>query len=174
MQNLIKICLSKNSALTNTKCRVWVQLFFDKSPLDALSLAIYFLMWRHFRRSVNASASASAMEVGEEPHGGIYMGPNAKEEEEDGQKKSDPTTANSAEDAGDDHRSGAAMRALAVHLRLSLADVAFILLSLFSCDARVVPLFYAYQVVCFFWMPFLVVRTSFKQFGRLSFGRFCC
>ncbi len=125
---------------------------------DILSLMIYFFMWRHFKATVNVSEEGGS--VCSQPYGGIYVGPEEVEVQVD-----HPAHNNNDED----HKAKSVMRALGLHAKLALSDLSLACLSIFTCKFSVaMSFFYICQIICFFWLPFFVIKAGFKQLRRFN------
>ncbi len=97
------------------------------------------------------------------PYGGIYMGPEEIQVEE-----IEHLPPNNNNNTNEEHKARSVMRALGLHLKLSMADIILTCLALFMCNIYVLSFFYIYQTICFFWLPFLVIRVSFKKLVTVS------
>ncbi len=120
-------------------------------------------MWRHFKMAVNiADDNGSDDSL---PYGGIYMGPEEIQDEEVEIEHLPPSNNNNT---NEEHKARSVMRALGLHLKFSLADIILTCLALFLCNIYVLSFFYVSQTICFFWLPFLVIRSSFKKLVSIS------
>ncbi len=89
------------------------------------------------------------------------MGPE-EIQEEDAQIQTPPGT-NNTDNTEEEHKAKSVIKALGLHLKLSMADVIMTFASMFLCNFYGTLFFYIYQIICFFWLPFLVIRASFKE-----------
>ncbi len=139
-------------------------LTFSDFLADIFSLVIYFFMWRHFKMAVNIAEEDNGSD-NSLPYGGIYMGPQEIQVEEVEIEHLPPNNNNNT---NEEHKAKSVMRALGLHLKLSMADITLTCIALFICNIYVLSFFYIYQTICFFWLPFLVIRASFEKLVSVS------
>ncbi len=162
-----------------SKTLLYVLLVFDLLVLNApdfVSLFIYLRMIGHFNKVNAVSEEIPTAELNEnasEPYGGIWVGvvevltPNREEE-----LANVPTS----EAAQPEHEVGSVMRALKWHVLSSLLDTLMVLFMVWHCSPVGKTLAGVFQVVCSYWLPFLVIVSNCKRMGELGkcLGRIFC
>ncbi len=117
---------------------------------DLASVVLYLLIWKHFNGATVSTVPAEA------PFGGIWVGEVIEEP-----TAPIPMIAQSADDP--EHKLESVLKVLQRHLKFCLVDLAFPFLTLFGCNKFVVYFMYPIQILCFYWIPFLVIKNGFKQ-----------
>ncbi len=112
---------------------------------DVFSVIVYFGIWKHFRAAVIPKEEIP-LEI---PYGGIWVGESFDIPQINEQSPANADAENKVESA---------LKALGWHLKLCLVDMA--LLSLFNCQRFVVHVMYLLQIVCVYWIPFLVIKNG--------------
>ncbi len=136
---------------------------------DALSVFVYFKMWTHFHSKIHADSTPNlnVEEAELERHGGIWVGqldiPSSGQESESGGEQEHSNQELSSDNG---HSVNAVMRALLWHLRLAIADVLYVLLAAIGHSRVSVMVGYCFQVVCYFWVPLLVIVKGFRQIDQ--------
>ena len=139
---------------------------------DMISIVIFLTMLRHFRNKVGLQPPPPPPPAPAPGDGGIWMGGNNDyplgrgEVEVQPQQQQQPNQVANSE--ASQEQLASVMRALKCHAILSLVDLAMVILGLFVCGplGNVIP--FTYQIVCCYWIPFLVVKSGFKQLDNMA------
>ncbi len=121
---------------------------------DLISLATYFAIWKHFN---NASVSPVPYEPA---FGGIWVGEVIDEPA--------PTPMVAHETDDNEHKMEAVLKALQWHMKFCLLDLIFPFLTVFGCNTIAIYFIYPMQILCFYWVPFLVIKYGFKQLNGVA------
>ncbi len=119
---------------------------------DLASVIIYFAIWKHFRTSVSSEH--------EEPYAGIWVGEMFDDPPDDPLPNVHETLP--------EHKVESVLKTLKGHLQLCLVDLAFPLIALFGSNETAIYFMYPMQIVCFYWVPFLVIKNGFKQLDSVA------
>lgn len=143
---------------------------------DMISVSVYLKMVWSLRRLVQPSADLTPTNQEHDTssdlaYGGIWVGEGPELE-----NHSPPPLPNENSQAS--HNEKNVMRALKWHALLSLTDVALVTFAYFYCISGGKELGNICQILCYFYIPFLLVRFNFKQLQgietQMLFRLKCC
>ncbi len=140
---------------------------------DYVSIGIFFKMSVHFWKKKNATVHpAVELEDQGEDFGGIWVGGA-----ENGGGLPVPNVGEGQQaphnDEQDEHKAKAVMKTLKISMMLSLLDMTLIVLMYYKCYPLGKTSGYLHQIVSGCWIPFFVVKSSFKQMDGFLKG-LCC
>ena len=138
---------------------------------DFISLGIYCKMLLHFRKSntaVHPNAEAPINEQLEE-FGGIWVGGNG--DFPMAEVENPPPIPNGNPD-NSDHNIKAVMSTLKKSVILSLLDMSMALAAFTYCHPLGLAIGHLHQIMAGCWIPFIVIKSSFKQLD--GFWRVLC
>ncbi len=112
---------------------------------DFVSVIIYYIIWKHLK---------TPKECEEElPYGGIWVG----------EVFDDPIPVVIHKNNDLEHKIDSVMKALHWHFKLCLVDLALPILTIWACNKKAIYFLYPFQILCFYWVPFLVIKKGFSQ-----------
>ncbi len=126
---------------------------------DIVSLIIYLNMVRYFNKRVEPQPNFQEAEI-EQPYGGVWVGDVLEDDlEASSSNLPEEVTINNY-----DSETKSILVVLRRHVSAGFVDVSIVVTSYWFCSSLVgKPLAYFCQLAMGYWVPLIVIRSSFKQ-----------
>ena len=145
---------------------------------DLISICIFVKMHIHFKKaSINAVqpiALNQQIAPPDDEYGGIWVGGNGdypvggNPDQNIGHGAGNDNANYHHHQQQSEHGAKAVMKSLKRHVIFSLTDVSILALAFAFCHPVSKPAGYLYNIAFSFWVPFFVIKSSFKQLENIK------